>query len=66
MSDAEILDYVVATARLVGQTGGAVLIAMIFRLAGPATTVPLFLSAALAMTAALLSVGRLRIAPAQT
>ena len=55
-----------ATARLVGQTGGAVLIAMIFRLAGPATTVPLFLSAALAVTAALLSVGRLRIAPAQT
>lgn len=50
-----------ATARLLGQTGGAVLIAMIFRIAGSASTVPLFLAAGLALVAALLSVGRLKV-----
>ena len=49
-----------ATARLIGQTAGAVLIALTFRVAGSASTMPLILSAGLASLASLLSLGRLR------
>lgn len=51
-----------ATARLVGQTVGGVLIALIFRIVGSDTVIPLFLSAGLAVLAALLSTRRVSIA----
>jgi DHA2 family multidrug resistance protein-like MFS transporter len=49
-----------ATARLVGQTAGAVLVGLLFRLQGTASSAPLLLGAALALVAALTSLMRLR------
>lgn len=48
-----------ATARLFGQTVGAVLVALVFRLDGPATNLALALAAGLAAFAALLSLSRM-------
>lgn len=55
-----------ATARLVGQTAGAVLIALLFRVAGPTSTAPLLLSAALGVVAAFLSTRRMAFAGERT
>lgn len=48
-----------AISRLVGQTMGAILVALAFRLTSSATSIPLFLSALLAGAGAMLSVWRL-------
>jgi DHA2 family multidrug resistance protein-like MFS transporter len=53
-----------ATARLLGQTTGAVVTAVFFHLAGPrAATSALATAAVLAALAALVSLSRLRLAP---
>jgi DHA2 family multidrug resistance protein-like MFS transporter len=49
-----------ATARLVGQTCGAVLVALMFRLAGPASRASLIAAALLAIVAAMFSLRRLK------
>ncbi|MDT7531703.1 MFS transporter [Sphingopyxis sp. SE2] len=51
-----------ATARLVGQTVGAVLVALLFRSFGDAHVAPVLFAAALSVVAALLSLRRLRLA----
>ena len=50
-----------APARLGGQTAGAVVVAMLFRLFGSASTAPLLLGAAVAAVAAVLSLRRLSV-----
>ncbi len=50
-----------ATARLVGQTAGAVIVALLFRLFGSASMAPLLLGAAVAALAAVLSLRRLSV-----
>lgn len=49
-----------ATSRLVGQTFGAIIVALVFRLSGPATVAPFFVAAALGLLGAVFSVSRLR------
>lgn len=49
-----------ATARLCGQTLGAVAVAFVFRVAGPATAIPFAVAAALGLVAAAASAGRLK------
>jgi DHA2 family multidrug resistance protein-like MFS transporter len=51
-----------ATARLIGQTMGAVLVALLFRLAGPASAAPFFTAAGLAAVAAMVSLRRMAAA----
>ena len=50
-----------ATARLVGQTTGAIVVALLFRLLSPASALPLFVAAGLAMTAAALQCAPRRV-----
>ncbi|QXQ07193.1 MFS transporter [Sphingosinicellaceae bacterium] len=52
-----------ATARLAGQTAGALMVALLFHRAGPASIVPLWSAAAIALAAAAVSMGRLRHRP---
>ncbi len=49
----------IAISRLTGQTAGAVAVALLFRVSAPSSAVALFLAAALAAGAALLSMRRL-------
>ena len=48
-----------ATARLVGQTTGALLVALLFHRAGPSSVIPLWVAAVLALAAAGVSIRRL-------
>ena len=54
-----------ATARLTGQTGGALGVALMFRVFRVGSPIPLFVAAALACMAAVISMQRTRTSPAQ-